>query len=318
MNRCHARCRNSYHNSCVWLIWFRTAGVGASASLTPMTSVTNRALPLQRLDLKLSCSEIERFHEVSSSHGASSFHEASAASTHRETLLYKIRVYWEQQREEGRGNADPVLQYPCDSATLDSLYELATQDVGDLTQEHRCRLGMQPSRAEMQCLSYLPLCFHVRLCLDLRAERKRLEEARVAYLAELDQAAALKTFFCAGCGQGSAVADRSCGSPDRSKLCSGCSTTRYCTSECQKSHRPSHRKLCGQQRANRHRRVRLPGRRLFELLDRQAAREQISFCKLSGSYRERDHALCAFIAAYPGKEFRAVYDRPQYTICILY
>ena len=140
----------------------------------------------------------------------------------------------------------------------------------------------------------------------------------MAYLAELDQAAASKTFFCAGCGQGSAVADRSCRSPHRFKLCSGCSTTRYCTSECQKSHWPSHRKLCGQERGNRHRRVRLPGRRLFELLDRQAAREQISFCKLSGSYRERDHALCAFIAAYPGKDFRAAYDSPQYTIFSIY
>ncbi len=203
MNRCHARCRNLYDNLCVWLIWFRSAVMGASASLTPMTSVTNRALPLQRLHPELSCSEMERFHEVSSSHEASGFHEASAASTQRETLLYKIRVGWEQQRtrEEGRGNADAVLQYPCDSSTLDSLYELATLDAGDLAQEHRCRLGMQPSCAEMQCLAYLPLCCHVRLRLDLQAERQRLEEARVAYLAELDQAAALKTFFCAGCGK---------------------------------------------------------------------------------------------------------------------
>ncbi len=64
--------------------------------------------------------------------------------------------------------------------------------------------------------------------------------------------------------------------------------------------------------------MRLLGRRLFELLDRQAAREQRLFCKLSGSDRQRDHALCAFIAAYPGKEFRAVYDSPNYTIYILY
>ncbi len=85
---------------------------------------------------------------------------------------------------------------------------------------------MQPSYAEMQCLGYLPLCFHVRLCLDLQAETRRLEAARMAYLAELDQAAALRTFFCAGCGQGSVVADRSRESPDRFKLCSGCSTTR--------------------------------------------------------------------------------------------
>ncbi len=156
---------------------------------------------------------------------------------------------------------------------------------------------MQPTYAEMQCLSYLPLCFHVRLCLDLQAEGKRLEEARVAYLAELDQDAASKAFFCAGCGQGSAVAHRFCLSPHRFKLCSGCSITQCCTSECQKSHWPSHRKLCEQERANRHRRARLPDHRLFELLNRQAAREQISFCKLSGSYRQRDHALCAFIAA---------------------
>ena len=171
--------------------------MGAGASLTPTTSVTNRALPLQRLHPNLSCSEIERFDKVSNSHGASSFHEVSVASTHRETLLYKIRVCWEQQRtrKEGWGNADPVLQYPCDSSTLDSLYKLATQDVGDLTQEHRCRLGMQPTYAEMQCLSYLPLCFHVRLCLDLQAEGKRLEEARVAYLAELDQDAGVENFL---------------------------------------------------------------------------------------------------------------------------
>ena len=145
--------------------------------------VTNSALPSR---------EVERFQGVSSSHEVSSFHEVLGAAAQRETLLYKIRVGWEQQRarEENRGSADRVLQYPCDGPTLDRLYELATLDVGDLTQEHRCRLGMQPSCAEMQCLAYLPLCFHVRLCLDLRAETRRLEEARMAYLAELDQAAA--------------------------------------------------------------------------------------------------------------------------------
>ena len=273
--------------------------------------VANSALPSR---------EVERFQGVSSSHEVSSFHEVLGAATQRETLLYKIRVGWEQQRtrEENRGSADRVLQYPCDGPTLDRLYELATLDVGDLTQEHRCRLGMQPSCAEMQCLAYLPLCFHVRLCLDLRAETRRLEEARMAYLAELDQAAALRTFFCAGCGQGSAVANCSRESPDRFKLCSGCFTARYCTSECQRSHWSSHRKLCGQQRANRQKRLRLPSQRLFALLDRRSAYEQISFIKLSGSYRERDHALCAFIAFYPGKEFRAVYDSSQYTIYILY
>ncbi len=160
--------------------------MGAGASVTPATSVTNRALLLQRLHPNLSWSEIERS-------------EVLTALTHRETLLYKIRVCWEQQRtrKEGWSNADRVLQYPCDDSTLDRLYKFATQDVGELSEEHRCRLGMQPSHAEMQCLSYLPLCFHVRLCLDLQAESKRLEEARVAYLADLDQAAASTTFFCA-------------------------------------------------------------------------------------------------------------------------
>ncbi len=86
-----------------------------------MTSVTNSALPLQWPHRDL---EVERFQGVSGFHEASSFHEVLGAATQRETLLYKIRVGWEQQRtrEENRGGADRVLQYPCDGPTLDRLY----------------------------------------------------------------------------------------------------------------------------------------------------------------------------------------------------
>ena len=292
--------------------------------------VANSALRSLQSDSDPPCLDDDRFQRVPSRSDASSFHEVLGAATRRETLLYKIRTGWEHQRmrEQDRDSTDKVLQYPCDGPTLDRLHKLATLDVGDLSQDQRCRLGMQPSYAEMQCLAHLPLCFHVRLCLDLQAESRRLEEARMIHQAELDQTAALRTFFCAGCARGSAVVTRSHENPavvprsressDRFKFCSGCFTTRYCTRECQVSHWPAHRKLCEQQRTKRLKRLRPSGQRLFALLDRRSAHEQISFCGMSGSYRERDHALCGFIAAYPDKEFRAVYDSSHYTIYILY
>ena len=75
--------------------------------------VTHSALPLRPPDSDPSCLDAKRFQGVSSCHEASSFHEVLGAATLRETLLYKIRIGWEQQRmrEQDRDSTDRVLQY---------------------------------------------------------------------------------------------------------------------------------------------------------------------------------------------------------------
>ena len=62
-------------------IWLDIVSIGAGAFLTPMVSITSKALLLKQLYPNMSCSEMECLKEVSNSDGAWSLDEDSIVRT---------------------------------------------------------------------------------------------------------------------------------------------------------------------------------------------------------------------------------------------